>query len=308
MLGSLTGTPADGSLRDVKVITIATDLEHTLLNRLLIPSCRTAGLDLLILHTQREDFEFADKREILTNYLTQVTDLDELLVFTDAYDTLFLRGSDFIKRMYENFLQPVVFSANNNCWPMAVTGFGLYESPPAGRFPYLCSGGFIGPAGDLLDLCLKYPEPPSQEFELLRRLRAHGYDPDNRWGFSDQYHWTLVQLLEPDRVGVDTEGVLFDYYGPRLPEEDMWNLVREEDQAFAHGPESEVYQIPYQRERAQLVTRLTEPSEAAQVHFASGLTKAVMLDLLTEGKLPAWITDACQPAAQTGQPPTVVPA
>lgn len=281
----------------VKIVTVATDLENPFLVRLLIPSCRAAGLELIVLHSTKQRFTFSDKRSTLTTYLSGVADRDELLVFTDAYDTLFLRGEEYIENAYARFPQRVVFGAELNSWPLGIVGFALHDGPPVGRYPYLNSGGFIGPAGDLLDLCAKYPEPPSRRFTVIERLREHGYDTDRQFGFSDQYHWTLVRLLEPDWIGVDHDADIFEYYGPPAPNLVQQEVMRDVIEFRKYG----VAASSYQRERARLSDRLQVPSEAAQLHFASTITKAAVLDLLDEGSLPDWLVGAQGPVSSAGR-------
>lgn len=262
-----------------------------------MPSCRVSGFDLVILQPTLESFKFADKRAILADHLPQVCDADSLVMFTDAYDTLFVAGPEHVERAYRRFPERVVFGAELNSWPLGPVGYAMYGDEPVGRYPYLNSGGFIGPAGELLELCAKYPVPPSDRFDVLVRLRAHGYDPDERFGFSDQYHWTLVHLLERERVGLDHDADIFEYFGPPIPEVSLRVLSYEFKEFQAQGRES----AGYQRERERLEARLREPSGAAQLHFASYLSKAVVLDLLDEGRLPPWIRAAYEaPPAANG--------
>ncbi|WP_213451371.1 glycosyltransferase domain-containing protein [Rhizomonospora bruguierae] len=273
----------------MRVVTIASDLDNRFLNELLIPSCAGTGLDLTILHARRRFFQFTDKRTILTEYLAREARPDELILFTDAYDTLFVRGPEYIEPAYRRFAQPVVFGAEPNSWPLGVVGFALYPGHPAGRYPYLNSGGFIGPAGELLELCRRYPTPPSGRFPVLDQLRGHGYDTDLLFGFSDQYHWTLVQLLEPASIGLDRDADLFEYHGPAMPNVVLKEVVREREEFKVRGRQSPGYRL----ERRRLRERLRGPGRAAQLHFASYLSKAVALDLLDEGLLPDWITRVC---------------
>ncbi|MDW5328898.1 hypothetical protein [Plantactinospora sp. KLBMP9567] len=278
----------------MKVVTVATDLENPFLSRLLIPSCRVADLELTVLHVQaRRKFRFADKRACLTRYLSQVADRDELIFFTDAYDTLFIQGERYIQHAYAGFPQPVVFSAELNCWPLGVVGLALCPGTPIGRYPYLNSGGIVGPAGDLLDLCTKYPEPPSGRFDLLERLRSHGYDTDQLFGSSDQYYWTLVQHLEPDRVGLDSDAQIFEYFGPSMPGLSKAEIMREVQEFREQGRRA----ASYRRDRARLKAQLTTPSSAAQLHFASKMTKAALLDLWEEGEVPDWLRDRTEQAS-----------
>ncbi|WP_433232797.1 glycosyltransferase domain-containing protein [Micromonospora sp. CA-248260] len=267
----------------MRVITIATDLEHPFLRRLLEPSCAAAGLRLVVLEGTQKGFRPRDKRALLTEYLDRHVAPDELVMFTDAYDTLLLRGADHILDTYAGFPQRVVFSAESNCWPLGNVGLALHDSPPVRPYPYLNSGGFIGPAGDIVALSAKYPKPPSEHFPLLGRLRAHGVDPDRLHATSDQYHWMLVQLLEPDTVGLDHGAVLFENFAPAVA--NFCELSRWTSDFRTNGRQA----ASYRRERTRLESRLQSPSGAAQVHFASALAKTVVLDLLDEGQLPSWL-------------------
>ncbi|WP_329008954.1 hypothetical protein OG271_23600 [Micromonospora rifamycinica] len=269
----------------MKVITIATDPEHPFLRRLLAPSCEAVGLELVVLTADQKGFRPRDKRACLTDHLTRHVAPDELVVFTDAYDTMFLRGEEYLRSAYAAFTQPVVFSAESNSWPLGSVGLALHQDPPVRPYPYLNSGGFIGPAGDILALCARYPTPPSERFPLLDQLRTHGFDADRLYGPSDQYYWTLVRLLEPDTVGLDNGAVLFENFAPAVT--NFCELSRWSSDFRARGRQAP----SYRREYARLQTRLRTPSGAAQVHFASSLTKAVVLDLLDEGQLPSWLTE-----------------
>jgi hypothetical protein len=271
----------------MKVITIATDLNNPFLTGLLIPSCKTVGLDLVVLHAEAEGFKFKDKRSVLTQYLSQCDTPDELIVFTDAYDTLFIRGEDFIRDVYAGFQQSIVFSAESNSWPLGAIGMALHEELPARPYPYLNSGAFIGPVGDLRAMLEKYPTPPSDQFPLLRHLQVHGYDPDERFGYSDQYYWTLVRLLEPAKIGLDNRATLFENLGPAVADVTDPNIKIGIKEFYARGKDA----ASYQRERARLQERLQSPSDAAQLHFASVITKAVAQDLSNERQLPDWLCE-----------------
>lgn len=266
----------------MKVVTIASDLEHPFLRRLLVPSCDAVGLNLVVLQANKKGFRPRDKRAILTGYLARCA-ADELVMFTDAYDTLFLRGEEYIRKIHAGLSHPVVFSAEPNSWPLGNLGLALQKVPPVRPYPYLNSGGFIGLAGDILALCAKYPKPPSEQFPLLRHLRTHDFDTDKIYGVSDQYYWTLVHLLEPDTVGLDNGAVLFENFAPTVA--NFCDLPRWTSDFRARGKQA----ASYRREHARLQARLQSPSGAAQVHFAASLTKAVVLDLLDEGQLPSWL-------------------
>jgi hypothetical protein len=269
----------------MKVVTIASDLEHPFLRRFLISSCSTLGLKLVVLHCVKDGWQHSDKRSILKNYLSQSPESDELVLFTDAYDTVFVRGEQHIRDLYTTFPQSVVFSAEPNSWPMGSLGLAIQDALPPGPYPFLNSGGFIGPASDVLALYNKYPTPPSERFDLLQKLRRFNYDPDERYVFSDQYYWTLVQLVEGDTVALDNSARIFENLTPRVL--DVWDLYYLFDH-FEFGTRGKEA-ASYGRERERLEGALRSPSDAAHIHFSNPISKAVVLDLLDEGRLPDWL-------------------
>jgi hypothetical protein len=286
----------------MKIVTIASDLDQPFLKRLLIPSCGVLGLDLVILHSTKEGFRHSDKRAIITRYLARHADADELIVFTDAYDTLFVKGQQDIEERYGAFTEPVVFSAEVGSWPLGALGFAIRDTPPVHPYPFLNSGGYIGPAGTLLDLLNSYPQPPSGRFDLLRKLRQFDYDTNERYAFSDQYYWTLVQLLERDRVALDHTALLFENYGPPVP--DVWDLqiLLGHYEFYTQDRKAD----SYRQERRRLEEVLRTPSQAAHIHFSNPMGKAVALDLLEEGKLPDWLGDVTRAPSATRRAATVI--
>lgn len=271
----------------MRVVTIATDLENRFMRCLLLRSCVAVGLDLTILRPANRSFPFnmRDKRSVLSRYLSRLPDHDELIVYTDAYDALFIRGAADIEAAYEELRRPIVFSAEVNSSPLGAVGLALYGDPVR-PYPYLNSGGFIGRARHILDCYSKYPCPPSHRFELLERLSAHDYHADRRFGWSDQYYWTLVYLLERESIGLDHEARLFECYG--RPCVEVGEMMLEEQELRAQGARA----VCYRRERARLQERLQVPSRSSQVHFNGGVTKTVAMDLFDEGLLPTWLSAA----------------
>ncbi|KAA9381414.1 hypothetical protein F5972_00765 [Microbispora cellulosiformans] len=269
----------------MEVVTVATDLNNAFLNRLLIPSCAALGFDLMILHVDKKEFRPRDKRLALVEYFKQHPSPTDLVIFTDAYDTLFIRAEKYVRETYARFSRSVVFSGELNNWPLGAIGFLIENGPPVRPFPYLNAGGFIGAVGDLLELCIKHPKPPSDRFRILRDLRIHDFDTDERYGFSDQYYWTLVHLLETETIAVDHHAELFECFSAQVPPTWDVQVTLDINEFRTRGREAD----SYHRERARLEERLRAPSGAAQLHFASPITKAVLLDLLDQGRLPAWL-------------------
>jgi hypothetical protein len=286
----------------MKAVTIASDLDQPFLQRLLIPSCRNLEIDLVILHAAQEHFRHSDKRTIITGYLATHADPEELIVFTDAYDTMFIRGERHIAEVYGAFAQPVVFSAEVGSWPLGALGFAILDAPPMAPYPFLNSGGYIGPAGALLELLGRYPQPPNERFELLRKLREFGYDTNDRYAFSDQYYWTLVQLLEGRTVALDHAGRIFENLGP--PISDTWDLQVLLGHYDFYTQDRKA--ASYRQERERLEAQLRTPSGAAHIHFSNPMGKAAALDLLDEGRLPDWLREVTGPVPPDAPRPAVI--
>jgi hypothetical protein len=240
----------------MKVLTIATDLDNTFLNRLLVPSCNSAGLDLVILHSTKQDFRPRDKRLILTNYLTQHAAADDLIVFTDAYDTMFIRGEQYIREAYTASPRAWCSAPNRTAGHSARSCSPSRKVHPSGPYPYLNSGGFIGPADDILALCTKYPEPPNDQFQLLQKLQAHGFDTNERFTYSDQNYWTLVHLLETETVGLDNSATLFEYFGPSVA--DVWDFEISRGDIRFPGPRQSRHKLSTGASQATGATAVTK--------------------------------------------------
>lgn len=271
----------------MRVLTIATDLENAFLQNVLVRSCATLGLEIVILRP-REWKSFASKRAVLETYLSSLDaeQLDDLFVFTDAYDAMFIRGAQHILDQYAQLGHPILFSAERNCWPLGPLGFALYGPAPPEPARYLNSGGFIGRGRDILALQRKYPTAPADAFEPLRVLASHGFDL-REFTFSDQYWWTLVHLLERDLVGLDRGRRIFDCAGPSFPCMGWRDIVARTQEAERQGPDSPLRAHEQRRLRRYFQTA----SPAAHVHFAGTLTKPIVQTMLDAGELPPWVTD-----------------
>jgi|GEM_PF-917101 len=75
-----------------------------------------------------------------------------LVLFTDCYDVCVVASVDEILRKYTVFQGKIVFSTEVSCWPDSELSTQYPLAPDNSPFRYLNSGGFIGPATDILDL------------------------------------------------------------------------------------------------------------------------------------------------------------
>ncbi len=271
----------------LKIVTIATEVNNSFISRFLIPSCAKNKLSLTILSPDTREWKgYSSKTVTMARYLQNV-DENDLLMFTDGYDSLFLKGEDEILAAYEKFDRDLVFSGEYNCWPLGMVGQTLYGDYSSSKFPYLNSGGYIGKAGMLKSLIEKYDTPPVEEFPVLKTLESHGHNFRNEFNWSDQFYWTLIYLLERNSISIDHDGDIFEFYGPEISNVFV-PLVNEREKEFAAlGCESNLYKSEYQRLEKRLPTR----SKASQIHFAGLITKTIFSDMHDSSVLPSWITD-----------------
>jgi hypothetical protein len=284
----------------IKVVTVATDLEHPFLQRLLVKSCAALGLPLVILKP-RDSGEwrgFITKKTLLLRYLESVQDRDELLMFVDGYDTVIVRGPRQIAEAHADCGAPILFGGETNSWPLGAVGCVLYGERAEGRFPYLNSGGFVGRASWILDLMRRYPETPIDRFPELRSLESHGYDLLREYGWSDQFYWTLVHLLERDEIAVDHEARVFEYLGPVITD-----VVVREVLALNEAAERKWRKSRLQRKETRRIEEsLRTPATSAVLHFAGKVSSEIVLDLDRRGRLPGWLREVIETERVAGGP------
>lgn len=137
-----------------------------------------------------------DKIRHLSIYLqyTKIPDGD-IILFLDAFDTLFLTDSNTILERFLEYNAPVVIGAERNCWPFAHLAEVYPEAPT--RFRYINTGFFIG-----------YVEHIKKMLKEILAVKLPGNTPHCRRS-SDQAHATYY-YLNALRAGVNI--LKLDYY------------------------------------------------------------------------------------------------
>lgn len=77
-------------------------------------------------------------------------DVDKIVLFTDAYDVIFLSNLQAIVEKFRQSEARVLFSAENSCWPDSSLA-NKYPKPVRGK-RYLNSGAFIAYAPELYEM------------------------------------------------------------------------------------------------------------------------------------------------------------
>ncbi|HTI07209.1 MAG TPA: hypothetical protein VL832_01600 [Puia sp.] len=173
----------------MKVLTVISDPVHLGFVRLKM-SCVSQGLDLIAIDCSNGGWTNNRTKDILLrNYLTGL-DGEEVVLFSDGYDTMMLAGEEEILEKFEQEKTDLLVSAEANCFPDKSLQ-DLY--PPSDTiYRYLNCGGFIGRVKAIRDFLCK---------EVA--------DPGTRHDWSNQYIWTLKYLQDTRQLKLDTRCEIF---------------------------------------------------------------------------------------------------
>ena len=266
----------------MKIITIASDVDDFYLKNFLIPSCNYFNLNLTILHFNKKWTGHRNKDILLLKYLEK-TDGEQVILFTDAYDTMMLCDEEQLMESYERKGTPIVFSSEVNCWPFPGLKFLYHKKYPMIGNSFLNSGGFIGKAARIKELLKKYSKPPSYNFRELKEIRTmDGLHLDEMYGWSNQYYWTLVFLSEPDLISIDYENYIFITLGTPL------NALTKNAEDYAKlGKRAKVYSEEV--ERLENTFANTNWGNLAHLHFNGPIVKPIFKEMYGNRKLPPGI-------------------
>lgn len=169
----------------MKIVTVINDEKDPYYNLLRL-SCATNGLKLVTLVANRTDFSSRRiKDELLYDYLLD-ENADEVILFTDGTDVVFMADEQEILTKYEAFKSDLVFSTELGCFPDPNMA-SRYTIDAKTPYNYLNSGGFIGKVGLILEL-----------------LKENHVDENKAFTWSNQYLWTKRYLKNAHRVKLDT--------------------------------------------------------------------------------------------------------
>lgn len=130
--------------------------------------------------------KFGMKLGLPLDYISKL-DPNDIVLFTDAWDVIYIKGEKDIIDNYKSFNKPIVFGAEVYCWPDDNKS-SEYTDTKDKYFKYLNSGLYIGTAGELRNYLENY---------------KGGEDVD------DQRFWTDIYLNNRDKIALDTENKIF---------------------------------------------------------------------------------------------------
>ena len=103
------------------------------------------------------------KDSILSFYLSRL-DPEEVILFTDAYDVMFINNLKSFIDQYDKYGASFVFSTEVNCWPARYLR-EYYEKEKINH-RFLNSGGYIGTVGSILKVFKTYRDCSLLEMKL----------------------------------------------------------------------------------------------------------------------------------------------
>jgi len=187
------------------IFTVASDQNHHL-DRLQC-SAEKFGIKLDVLGLGQPYLGNGQKITFILDYLRALP-VDDLFLFVDAYDVIFLTGQDEILTCYNTDYQgDLVFGAERN--------FGMYSwddlyqylrYPVKGSFyRFLNSGTIMGPVQKAIDLYSGFTMKPTDKMDQLRTIRYF--------------------IKHPETLVLDTTHTLFGVTGGRVGlEEDDYRI------------------------------------------------------------------------------------
>lgn len=228
----------------MKVLTVISNIEHPLFLKYLKASCNYCNIDLVLLKYQKEWTGNRIKDSVLKSYLEKL-DSNETIMCIDAYDTLFLRGTEEIEERFMKYKIPILYAAEQNCWPVPALE-KYYKS--SGNCKYLNGGGFIGESKVILELMNEYVEPPVESFAKIKDIQIEGMKINGYYRWSNQYYWSLVYLKHQDVISLDNNCEIFFSLGTPL------NIFRTHYDDFQKkGFNAAIYQSELKRVRSELI-------------------------------------------------------
>ena len=173
----------------MRVLTVISDPDNFGFFRLKA-SCAIKGLELIAIVCEQHTFvNNRVKDDLLKDYLAGL-DEEEIVMFSDGYDTLLLAGEEEILEKFYQAETDLLVSAETNCFPekSLASDYPACETP----YRYLNCGGFIGRVRAIREFL---------------SLEATGQDDRHAW--SNQYVWTLRYLRHTHLIKLDVRCEIF---------------------------------------------------------------------------------------------------
>ena len=198
----------------MRFVTVATK-ENDGLN-LLLKSCEHFGIKMEVLGLGQPYYGNGTKIIYLTKYLAELKH-DEIIFFTDAYDSFFVKDISDLQKVFKSFDHPIVFSSEDNYYfriqavqNLFLNRYYYYKYPKSKsvypKYRYLNSGGYMGYAGKVLELLKNTSINKKMQSD---QVNLHRYFVDNPSAILLDYNHQIFtnygKFAEPERFSVEND-------------------------------------------------------------------------------------------------------
>jgi hypothetical protein len=209
----------------MKVVTCITNTENPGYKYALKASCKYYGLELITIVAEDTEWSSHRNKDIELSKVLLTLNPDELVLFTDGYDTFFIGNEEKIvsRYHYSRNNKDILIAAEQVCFPDASLASRFDDTKST--YNYLNSGGIMAPAGVLLEA-----------IKNLKNIRE-GLKEDP-FPFSNQYLWSLYFLDNKNNIKLDSNCCLFQTFTPKVSTDRELRGMPEnsqERQQFAKG-------------------------------------------------------------------------
>lgn len=200
----------------MKVITCVSNLTQVGYKHALQASCKHYNLELVTLESQNWT-SFRDRNEVYRRYLSTLN-IDEIVFFTDGYDVVFVSGEQEILEKYNKITTrgSILMSADRFCAPDPTKS--QFFKPTKHGYDFLCAGGFMGKAGELIKVI-------DSVFEVVQ---SDNSAENKQYFWCDQYMWTKALIDKKINIILDHNCEIFQTFTSQKSIENLYNFVNNE--------------------------------------------------------------------------------
>ncbi len=206
----------------MKFITVATEEIKGL--PLLKKSCDHFNIELEVLGFGQPYYGNGTKITLLTEFLKS-QDPEEIVFFTDAYDSFFVRDLSTLEDEFRAFDHPILFSSEDNYY-FRIQGiphlfwnrYYLWRYPRSQskfkEYRYLNSGGYMGYAGKILELFERSgirKNMRSDQVNLHRHIVHH--PEDIQLDYDHEIFTNYGKFAQPERFSVTDDKLVNNMTG-----------------------------------------------------------------------------------------------
>ena len=198
----------------MKFVTVATSENEGL--KLLKKSCDHFGINLDILGYGRPYQGNGTKIIYLTEYLRE-QDPQEVILFTDAYDSFFVKDTQDLEDEFLKFNHPLLFSSEDNYYfriqgipHLFLNRYYFYKYPKSEsvykKYRYLNSGGYMGYARNILEVFEESGITKSMRSDQVNLHRHFVHSPSSiKLDYDHRIFTNYGKFAQPDRFEVKND-------------------------------------------------------------------------------------------------------